>query len=110
MLGMLQRQISIWSKTTNANFSSFLLERTIRDAADQGKIPLLRTETDGCKSIAQLVMRNWEPLSDYGRIPAGRLQAIRDDGDRPTELEIARLALALGLDEAYIEQLAGKFK
>lgn len=91
-----------------ATLAAFLLERVIRDAADQGKIPPLRVEGDSSyKSVAQLIMRNWDALKEYDRIPTNRLNAMRDDSDRPTELEIARLALALGLDESYVEQLAG---
>jgi hypothetical protein len=94
-----------------ATLAAFLLERVIRDAADQGKIPPLRAEGDATyKSLAQLVMRNWDVLTEYDRIPVDRLKAMRDDGDRPTELEVARLALALGLDEGYVESLAAKQK
>ena len=103
--------IDRWAAQENnkpATLAAFLLERVVRDAADQGKIPPLKRETDSYNSIAQLVMRNWESISSYGKIPADRLKAMRDDGDRPTELEIARLALALGLEEAYIEQLVGR--
>ena len=103
--------IDRWAAQENnkpATLAAFLLERAIRDAADQGKIPPLKRETDSYNSIAQLVMRNWEAISSYGKIPADRLKAMRDDGDRPTELEIARLALALGLEEATIEQLVGR--
>ena len=55
-------------------------------------------------------MRNWDRLVEYGRVDLERLKVIRDDGDRPSELEIARLALALNLEESDVESIASKGK
>jgi hypothetical protein len=93
--------------------AAFLLEQVVRQAMDEGKIPLSKeaeAATFSYKSISQLVMRNWEQLVEYGRVEAERLKAIRDDGDCPNELEIARIALALNLEESYVESLAKKGK
>lgn len=108
-IGAALDQWAVQESNKPATLAAFLLERVIRDAADQGKIPPLRVEGDSSyKSVAQLVMRNWDILTEYDRIPTSRLKAMRDDGDRPTELEIARLSLALGLEEKYVEQLSRK--
>lgn len=55
-------------------------------------------------SIAQAVILNWETL-EGSRISKGRLDDLKK-GSCPTELEQARLALALNLPESVIEQLA----
>ena len=86
-----------------ASLAGFIVEKAIRDAKEQGKIP----ELPSYKTIGELVEKKGDRLINYGRFQSGRLQAIKN-GDRPTELEIARLALALGLDESYIETLANK--
>lgn len=91
--------------------AAFLLEQIVRQAMDEGKIPPPKEDSSAnfsYKSINELVARNWERLSEYGRIDAGRLKALRDHGERPNELEIARLALALNLEEGYIETLIAK--
>lgn len=100
-------------RNKTATLAAFLLEQIVRQAMDEGKIPS-PGETDPAtfsyKSISQLVMRNWDRLVEYGRVDLERLKVIRDDGDRPSELEIARLALALNLEESDIESIASKGK
>lgn len=93
--------------------AAFLLEQVIRQAMDEGKIPEPKEATPATfsyKSISQLVMRKWDRLVEYGKINTERLRAIRDDGECPNELEIARIALALNLQESYVEDLAAKGK
>ena len=89
-----------------ATLAAFLLEQVIRQAIDQGKIPDPPKEPS-YKTIAELASKNTDRLTEYGRLSPERLQAIKK-GDRPNELEIARIALALGLDESYVETLAEK--
>jgi hypothetical protein len=88
-----------------ATLAGFIVEQAVRQAREQGKIPAVNQPT--YKSIADLVTQNLDSLVSYTRIEKLRLDALAK-GDRPTELEIARLALALGLDESYVEQLATK--
>jgi len=59
------------------------------------------------RTVAEAVAKNLGALAEYNRIDQLRLDALAK-GDRPTELEIARIALVLGLDEGYVEQLAAK--
>ena len=54
------------------------------------------------KSICQAINQNLEKL-ERSRIPVNRLIEIRD-GSQPTDLEIARLALAFGTTEAELER------
>jgi hypothetical protein len=91
------------------SLATFLLEQAIRRAMDEGKIPPPAGSTRSViyKTIAEMVTTEWDRLTDYGRIPANRLEALKN-GDRPTELDNARLALALGLDEGYVERLSRK--
>jgi CopG-like RHH_1 or ribbon-helix-helix domain, RHH_5 len=98
-----------WATSENnkaATLAGFIVEQAVRQAKEQGKIP-----TDApvpiYKSIADLVGKKRDTLTEYNRIEQKRLDALAK-GDRPTELEMARLALALRLDESYIESLAGK--
>ena len=86
-----------------ASLAGFIVEKAIREAREQGKIP----EIPSYKTIAELASKNTDRLADYGRLSPDRLEAIKK-GDRPNELEIARIALALGLDESYVETLAEK--
>jgi hypothetical protein len=91
------------------SLATFLLEQAIRRAMDEGKIPPPAGSTRSViyKTIAEMVTTEWDRLTEYGRIPANRLEALKN-GDRPTELDNARLALALGLDEGYVERLSRK--
>ncbi len=92
------------------SLATFLLEQAIRRAMDEGKVPpppAGSTRAVIYKTILEMVTEEWDRLTEYGRISADRLEALRK-GDRPTELENARLALALGLDEGYVERLSRK--
>jgi CopG-like RHH_1 or ribbon-helix-helix domain, RHH_5 len=92
------------------SLATFLLEQAIRRAMDEGKIPpppAGSTRSITYKTIAEMVTTEWDKLTNYGRIPADRLEALKK-GERPTELDNARLALALGLDEGHVERLSRK--
>lgn len=90
--------------------AAFLLEQVVRQAMDEGKIPPPKESSANFsyRSVTELITRNWDRLSEYGRIEENRLKAIRDHGERPNELEIARIALALNLEEGYLESLIAK--
>jgi CopG-like RHH_1 or ribbon-helix-helix domain, RHH_5 len=99
-----------WAAAENnkaATLAGFIVEQAVRQAKEQGKIPLTPAPT--YKSISELITKNLDILTDYNRIDQSRLDALAK-GDGFTELEIARLALALGLAESYVEQLAGVSK
>ncbi len=85
-----------------ATLAGFIVERAVREAKEQGKIP----PVPNYQNLGDLLTRNADVLAEYGKIPATRIAAMKK-GDRPTELEIARLALALRLDEEYISSLIG---
>lgn len=63
-----------------------------------------------CKSLKNLIARHWETLAEYERIPVERLMDLRDGKSEPTELEIARMALALGTSEEAIEAVIQRGK
>lgn len=63
-----------------------------------------------CKSLKNLIARHWEVLAEYERIPVERLMDLRDGKSEPTELEIARMALALSTSEEAIEAVIARGK
>ncbi|MEP0890573.1 hypothetical protein [Leptolyngbya sp. FACHB-16] len=92
-----------WAEAENnkaATLAGFIVERAVREAKEQGKIP----SEPNYKSLADLLTRNADALDEYGKIPEERIAALKK-GDRPSELEIARLALVLKLDEDYVTLL-----
>jgi pyrroloquinoline quinone (PQQ) biosynthesis protein C len=56
------------------------------------------------RSLAHAIILNWDKLQATKLIPE-KLAAIRDGKKKPTELELARIALALGITEEYLESL-----
>lgn len=64
------------------------------------------SQPEACKykSLTQAVMRNWDLLTAT-KIPLERLKLFRDGGDRPTEVELLRLAIALNLSEDCLQSL-----
>nr|WP_290224040.1 hypothetical protein [Trichocoleus desertorum] len=55
------------------------------------------------RSLAHAIHCNWDKLQGP-KLKPERLAAIRD-GNKPTETELLRLALALGVAEEYLEAL-----
>jgi CopG-like RHH_1 or ribbon-helix-helix domain, RHH_5 len=88
-----------------ATLAAFLLEQVIRRALDEGRIP----PEPNYKSFLDLLTKNWDALIAYDRIPGDRLEKLKA-GEHPTDLEVARIALALRLDEQYLERLIGDRK
>ena len=98
-----------WAETEGnkaASLAGFIVEQAVRQAKEQGKIP--PKVSLGVNSVSQLIQDNWSYLVDYKRIPEQRLMELKDGREVPTELELARLALALDLEESYIESLLQK--
>jgi CopG-like RHH_1 or ribbon-helix-helix domain, RHH_5 len=85
-----------------ATLAGFIVEKAVREARQEGKIP----SDPNYKSFSDLLTRNWDALAAYDRISGDRLEKLKA-GEHPTDLEVARIALALRLDEQYIEQLTG---
>jgi hypothetical protein len=93
-----------------ANLASYLIEVGVREAKSRGEFRIKDKKLSSdlvYKTVAELVRKNLDALIEYNRIDRSRLDALIK-GDRPTDLEMARIALALGLDESYVEQLAAK--
>ena len=59
-------------------------------------------------SVAEIVQQHWETLLQFPRLKE-RLPALRD-GDQPTEMDLSRIAVALDIDERYLEDLANRPK
>ncbi|MGE5659458.1 MAG: hypothetical protein ACM37W_22930 [Actinomycetota bacterium] len=59
------------------------------------------------KSIAEIVKENFETLSEETRIPPKQLQALQE-GAKPSELDLVRIAAALDLSEDYMVELCHK--
>jgi hypothetical protein len=56
------------------------------------------------RSLSQAITCNWDMLGQT-RLVLDKLAAIRDGKRKPTELELARIALALKVSEEYLESL-----
>lgn len=63
-----------------------------------------------CKTIAHLVNRFIGRLVEYKKISSDRLRALASGEDLPTELEIARIALCLGVSEEEVEEIVQRSK
>lgn len=56
------------------------------------------------RSLAHAICTNWDKLSRT-KLKPDRLAAIRDGSKKPTETELLRIALALGVSEEYLDSL-----
>jgi transcriptional regulator with XRE-family HTH domain len=65
---------------------------------------LEQSEAATYNSVAEIVQQHWETLLQFPRLQQ-RLPALRD-GDQPTEMDLSRIAVALDIDERYLEELA----
>ena len=57
------------------------------------------------KSLQQLVLRNWALLAETSGVDLERLKILRDGKGEPSEAEVLRIALALGLSESFVSDL-----
>lgn len=88
-----------------ASLAGFIVEKAVREAKEQGKIPNPNAEPlPDYKNLGQLVMNNLSKLVSSGKFPNGRLKELMD-GASPTEIEILRIALICGLTEEYVAAL-----
>lgn len=94
-------QTEILTRIFDRGYSSVLKEYV----SDRRNLQALKKEAGQpqYRSIKQAVLRNWDALTQ-SRIHPDRLVKIRE-GDRPTELELARIAIAAGVTEDYLEEL-----
>lgn len=76
--------------------------RVMAEAADKWEASI--SDRPQYRSLAQAIALNWDKLQ-ASRVSPEKLAAIRDGKKKPTELEAARLALALGLTEVELEAL-----
>jgi hypothetical protein len=83
-----------------ATLAGYIVTKAVREAIADGRVP----PATSFKSISHAIVRNWDHLVKNSRIPKERLLAIRD-GDCPSDLEYARLALALKVTEEELESL-----
>ncbi|MBE9178640.1 hypothetical protein IQ268_08715 [Oculatella sp. LEGE 06141] len=90
----------------SAGLAGFLVEQAVRQAKEEGKIPPPPggSPLPEYKSLSQLVMHNLSKLAESGKLPQKRLKELMD-GDRPTEVEVLRIALLLELTEEYVSDL-----
>lgn len=88
-----------------ASLAAFLLERMVREAMDQGRIPAAESEPQhDYKKFSQVVMHNMSKLVESGKFPNGRLKELMS-GQKPSEVELLRVALICGLSEDYLANL-----
>lgn len=99
--------IERWAEKQGRSLSSlvtYLLEQSTREAARAGTIQIFETPEQSYKSLSELVIHNFAALNDSSKFADGRLVEVRK-GDCPTEVEILRIALILGLTEEYVANL-----
>ena len=86
----------------------------LRERVEQLEAELAqRHRTEGrstFRNFSELIWGNWDNLTSYGRISIARLQQLRDGEAIPTELEVARIAIATRVDEQCIEKLVNQEK
>ena len=109
---MIGNIIERWSEhegSRPSSLASFLLETVIREKLKAGEIPkewAEPRETKNYETLAELVKRNFSTLIDTGKFKDPRLKALIND-NQPTEVELLRIALILGLSEDYLLSLWG---
>ena len=83
------------------------LEESIAQWVDQNEVSSLpkKTTSDLPKSLQQLVLRSFSTLVEQSGIDLDRLKTFRDGEGEPTEIEILRIALALGFSEKLVAGL-----
>jgi CopG-like RHH_1 or ribbon-helix-helix domain, RHH_5 len=91
--------------TKAASLAGFIVGRAVREAKLEGRIPNPDDEQrPDYKKFSQVVMHHMSRLVESGRFPNGRLKELMG-GDRPTEVELLRVALLCGLTEEYLSSL-----
>jgi hypothetical protein len=63
------------------------------------------SDSEPLKSLQQLVLRNWALLAENSGVDLERLKLLRDGKGQPSEVEVLRIALALGLSESFVSGL-----
>jgi hypothetical protein len=91
-------------KNKAATLAGFLVEEAVRRAKEQGKIPPDDGSFPHYDTLAELVRHNRNKLAESEKFSSARLKAL-SSGDKPTEVEILRLALILGRTEEYVLSL-----
>jgi hypothetical protein len=91
-------------KNKAATLAGFLVEEAVRRAKEQGKIPPDDGSFPYYDTLAELVRDNRNKLAESEKFSSARLKAL-SGGDKPTEVEILRLALILGRTEEYVLSL-----
>lgn len=63
------------------------------------------SDSEPLKSLQQLILRNWALLAESSGVDLERLKLLRDGKGEPSEVEVLRIALALGLSESFVSSL-----
>lgn len=79
-----------------------LIEMSLNQHESQG--PTV-SDNELPKSLQQLVLRNWALLAENSGVDLERLKILRDGKGEPSEAEVLRIALALGLSESFVSDL-----
>lgn len=88
-----------------ASLAGFIVEKAVREAKEQGKIPQAEGEPPhDYKNLGQVVMHHLSKLVESGKFPNGRLKELMS-GSAATEVELLRIALICGLTEEYVAGL-----
>lgn len=87
-----------------ATLAAFLLEQSIREAIDEGKVPPEPEPDRHYESFEELLKGNMSDLVTSAKFPNGRLRELME-GKKPNEVEVLRIALICQLTEEYVLSL-----
>lgn len=104
--------LELWAEAEGnkaASLAGFIVELAVRQAREQGKIPkrpsVNYVSIDSVEDLEQLISQTWKTLIESSGISLQRLELLRDSKSEPSEVEILRIALALGLPESFVSNL-----
>jgi CopG-like RHH_1 or ribbon-helix-helix domain, RHH_5 len=102
----LYADLEVWSeqeKSSPTALAGSLVEGAVRSARLNGVIQTKNPATD-YKSFASLASQNLSVLVESGKFESARLKALMEGG-QPSEVELLRVALLIGVSEEYIKSL-----
>jgi hypothetical protein len=102
----LYADLEVWAdqeKSSPTALAGSLVEGAVRSAKLNGVIRTKNPATD-YKSFPGLVAQNLSGLVESGKFESSRLKALMEGG-QPSEVELLRVALLIGVSEEYIGSL-----
>jgi CopG-like RHH_1 or ribbon-helix-helix domain, RHH_5 len=105
----LYADLEIWAdqeKSSPTALAGSIVEGAVRSAKLSGVLRTRNPIADYTSFVA-LIRQNLSALVESGKFESNRLKALMD-GDKPSEVELLRIALLIGVSEDYIQALPVK--